>query len=61
MDELERAVDDVTDESVRRGLFQLLARLDDTRDDLAGELARAVTYDLFDPLRIVMADIRLEG
>jgi hypothetical protein len=51
-------VDDVAERSVRAELMKVVAALDYVSDDLEGELLGVVTYDLFDPLRIVMADIR---
>jgi hypothetical protein len=58
LDELKRGIDDVSDETLRGQLLGVLARLDDAHSNLKSDLGILATYDLFDPFRVVVADIR---
>jgi hypothetical protein len=57
MDELERALDDVSPEDLRQTLRALAAELENAYRNVIGELDGLVTYEMFDPLRVVAADV----
>jgi hypothetical protein len=60
-DDLELAIDDVGDDELRRVMRGQLAQLDSLLEDLA-DRARAISaYDVFDPIRVLSADLRLEA
>jgi hypothetical protein len=61
LDTLERELDDVPDEKIRARLQKVLAGLDDAREDAKAEIGGLASYDLWDPLRIIAADIRDDG
>lgn len=58
MDELERELDDLCDERLRRQLLGIVARYDDARESVKHELQGVLTRDLFDQLRTLAVDVR---
>jgi archaellum component FlaC len=58
MEEIERELDGIPDENLRRRVQQLSERYDDARDDIRYEVREILTYDLFDRLRILAIDVR---
>jgi hypothetical protein len=56
----DRAVFDVVDDGVRRELEQALEELDSLSADVVSAVQGVYTYDLFDPLRVLVADVRHE-
>jgi hypothetical protein len=58
MDEVERELDDLNNERLRRELLRTVARYDEAREQIRHEVGRILTHDLFDPLRILVTDIR---
>jgi hypothetical protein len=60
MDGVERELDDIADEKVRRRLRQIIERYDEARDGIRHEVGAILTHDLFDQLRILATDVRHE-
>lgn len=58
MVELQLSIDDVAGDKHRAELLALLACFDSAHDDLTRSLGGLVSYDLFDPLRVLVADLR---
>lgn len=56
----DRAVLEVTHEAVRRELERAVEELDLLCAQVASALQEVCTYDLFDPLRVLVADVRQE-
>jgi hypothetical protein len=58
VDEVERTIDDIADQRLRRELRQLVDMLDEHRATVDAGLAGISTYDLWDPLRTLVVDLR---
>lgn len=56
----DRAILDVADEGVRRELERAVEELDVLSAEVASAVREVCTYDLFDPLRVLAADVRRE-
>lgn len=61
MDEVERTVQDVSDDGLRRQLLRLIADLEEAFKEVIGGIDGLLTHEMFDPFRIVAADVRHEG
>jgi hypothetical protein len=59
LDELDRELDEIKDERVRRRLVKVITRQDDARRSILDELGEILTPDLFDELRTLSTDIKL--
>lgn len=55
---MQLAIDDVADDRLRQQLLETLDRLDEAHDSLKWSLYDIVTYDVFDSLRVIAADLR---
>jgi hypothetical protein len=60
-DELERAIGDVDDERSRHQLHRLLGELDGRLADVVDRAEEIGVSDLFDPIRVVRADLQLDA
>jgi hypothetical protein len=60
LEECDGAILEVTDEGVRRGLERAIEELDFLCAQVASAVQDVCTYDLFDPLRVLVADVRQE-
>jgi hypothetical protein len=61
LDQIERELEDVSDEAARKRLVRDLGDLESSYVDVIQSLHGLVTYEMFDPFRILAADIVGEG
>jgi hypothetical protein len=59
LDEVERELDDIADERLRRRVLDVITRYDEARNSISYELSHILTHDLFDELRTLSIDIKL--
>jgi hypothetical protein len=60
-DDLEFAIEEVDDDDLRRRLRRNVTALDELLEELAARAAGLSAYDLFDPIRVLAANLRLDG
>jgi hypothetical protein len=60
-DAMERAIDALDDESAREELRRCLTELDCRLEDISDDAQAITAYDLFDPIRILSADLKAES
>jgi hypothetical protein len=57
-DELDRAIDEIADESLRERLQRLVFEVEEAGKAFRSDVDGVLSYDLLDPVRIVATDVR---